>query len=70
MNLLGELSAAEDTGIDVIRVIGSTHKKDIVLRPQGADFRKELLYQLNIMLRQGTTVCWQQSIQIVEKDYY
>src|SRR5215469_7369315 len=68
LNLFREPPSAENTGIDVFRMISGANQKNIVLWPQTADFRKELLYQLNIVLREGVTVCWQQSIHFVEKN--
>ena len=51
MNLLEEPPSPENAGIDVFRMIGGAHQADIVFWLQTADFRKELLYQLNIVLR-------------------
>ena len=51
LNLFGKPPSAENTGIDVFRMIGGANQKDIVFWLQTTDFRKELLYQLNIVLR-------------------
>ena len=68
LNFLGEPPSAQDAGIDVFRMIGGAHQENIVVALQAADFREELLYKLNIMLRQVAIVCRQQSIHFVEKD--
>src|SRR5215472_19083254 len=68
LNLLGEPPSPKSAGIDVFRMIGGANKKDIVFWLQAADFCQKLLYQLNVVLRQRVTVCWQQPIHFVEKD--
>src|SRR5208283_1796085 len=60
--------ASKYSWIDVFRMIGRAHQKHIVFRLQAADFRKELLHELNIVLSQVAVVRGQQPIHFIEED--
>ena len=50
LDFLREPSASQNTRINTFRAVRGAHKEDIVFSLQAADFYKELIDQLNVVL--------------------